>query len=82
MFELVKGSAGYTFSNLVDFSTVYYTMVPLGALIADANGDLFGTTLEGGAHGVGTVFELMKGSAGYTFTTLYSFWGAQVPRDR
>jgi hypothetical protein len=30
---------------------------PLGSLIADANGDLFGTTQIGGATGEGTVFE-------------------------
>ena len=27
-------------------------------LIADANGNLFGTTFEGGANGYGTVFEI------------------------
>jgi uncharacterized repeat protein (TIGR03803 family) len=31
---------------------------PWGALVADASGDLFGTTAGGGAHGAGTVFEL------------------------
>jgi uncharacterized repeat protein (TIGR03803 family) len=31
---------------------------PYGALVQDANGNLFGTTLRGGAYGVGTVFEV------------------------
>ena len=31
---------------------------PLGGLIADANGDLFGTTSSGGGGGGGTVFEI------------------------
>jgi uncharacterized repeat protein (TIGR03803 family) len=31
---------------------------PYGSLIADANGDLFGTTYGGGANGQGTVFEI------------------------
>ena len=30
---------------------------PIGGLIADAAGDLFGTTTFGGAYGYGTVFE-------------------------
>ena len=30
----------------------------MASLIADANGDLFGTTYEGGANGQGTVFEI------------------------
>ena len=31
---------------------------PLAPLIADANGNLFGTTAEGGANNAGTVFEV------------------------
>ena len=48
---------------------------PLGSLIADANGDLFGTTEEGGASGGGTVFEIAKTASGYAGapTTLVSF---------
>ncbi len=34
-----------------------------GRLIADANGDLFGTTAAGGANGDGTVFEIAKTAA-------------------
>ena len=33
---------------------------PHSSLIADANGDLFGTTTVGGADGYGTVFEIAK----------------------
>ena len=39
--------------------------VPANSLIADAHGDLFGTTLEGGTNGVGTVFEIAKTAHGY-----------------
>src|ERR1700722_15518420 len=48
---------------------------PRGSLIADANGDLFGTTLSGGANGDGTVFEIAKTAGGYasTPTTFVSF---------
>jgi uncharacterized repeat protein (TIGR03803 family) len=33
---------------------------PYGGLIADSNGDLFGTTQAGGANGDGTVFEIVN----------------------
>ena len=33
-------------------------------LIADANGDLFGTTKSGGAKGYGAVFEIAKTATG------------------
>jgi uncharacterized repeat protein (TIGR03803 family) len=50
---------------------------PLGNLIMDANGDLFGTTATGGASGKGSVFEIKFANGSYTSTpaTLYSFTG-------
>jgi uncharacterized repeat protein (TIGR03803 family) len=44
-------------------------------LIADASGNLFGTTAAGGAYGYGTVFEIAKTASGYASnpTTLVSF---------
>jgi uncharacterized repeat protein (TIGR03803 family) len=50
---------------------------PVAGLIADAAGDLFGTTYLGGANGDGTVFEIAKTGSGYasTPTTLFSFNG-------
>ena len=50
---------------------------PVAGLLADANGDLFGTTAFGGANGDGTVFEIEKTAGGYasTPTTLVSFNG-------
>ena len=49
-----------------------------GNLIADAHGDLFGTTSYGGANGDGTLFEIAKTATGYASTpiTLVSFNGA------
>ena len=47
---------------------------PLGALIFDAVGNLYGTTLNGGAHAKGTVFELSpKVGGGWTEKVLHNF---------
>src|SRR6266404_1655534 len=48
---------------------------PRAGLLADANGNLFGTTEAGGALGFGTVFEIAKTAGGYasTPTVLVSF---------
>jgi len=47
---------------------------PLGGLIFDAHGDLFGTTTNGGTEGNGTVFELIPNSDGtWTEQVLHSF---------
>ena len=69
-----------TLTTLVSFSGINGE-VPKGDLIADSDGDLFGTTSEGGANeaggisGNGTVFEIAKTAGGYasTATVLYSF---------
>ncbi len=75
VFELVKGSAGYTLSTLVSFSSANGAQ-PSGNLIADAKGDLFGTTFLGDSNNAGTAFELVKGSTGYTLSTLVTFDGS------
>ena len=76
VFEIVKTASGYasTPTTLVSLSGADGA-APSAGLIADANGDLFGTTEQGGASGVGTVFEIAKTVGGYanTPTTLVSF---------
>ena len=43
---------------------------PVAGLIADANGNLFGTTYIGGAYGYGTVFEITNSSGVYADTPI------------
>ena len=68
-------------SVLVNFK-FYNGQDPLAGLIADANGDLFGTTSQGGALDHGTVFEIKNiGTAvapvyASNVTTLVSFNGS------
>ena len=76
VFEIAKTPTGYasTPTTLVSFDDTDGSL-PQGSLIADANGDLFGTTATGGASNDGTVFEIAKTAAGYasTPTVLVSF---------
>ena len=51
---------------------------PSGGLIADASGNLYGTTGLGGANGYGTVFKLAAGTN--QLTTLASFTSANGAR--
>jgi uncharacterized repeat protein (TIGR03803 family) len=88
VFELVKTGSGYTEEVLHSFSGGTTDGArPEAALIADAKGDLFGTTVsggaysEGGANGVygdGTAFELVKTVSGYTEKLLHSFGGTSA----
>ena len=78
VFEIVKTASGYasTPTTLVSFNGSD-GMFPASGLIADAEGNLFGTTSGGGANGQGTVFEIAKTADGYASapTTLVSFNG-------
>ncbi len=85
VFEIAKTATGYgtTPTTLVGFFSFDVGGFPEGGLIADANGDLFGTTddggpIEGGAGDRGTVFEIKKTAAGYasTPTVLAGFDGS------
>ena len=46
---------------------------PESGLIADAKGNLYGTTYAGGKHGGGTVFELSEKNGTWSEKILYSF---------
>jgi uncharacterized repeat protein (TIGR03803 family) len=48
---------------------------PAGEVILDATGNIYGTTVFGGALNYGLVFELSSNSGAYAETILYSFTG-------
>ena len=81
LFELHPNSDGtYTESVLHGF-TGHPDGASPGALLIDASGNLYGTTLYGGTStsatfcktGCGTVFELANNSGTYTYSVLFSF---------
>ena len=79
VFEIAKTGGRYAGAptTLVSFNGANGNG-PTAGLIADAAGDLFGTTADGGANGDGTVFEIAKTGGSYAGapTTLVSFNGA------
>jgi uncharacterized repeat protein (TIGR03803 family) len=76
VYEIAKTATGYASipTTLVSFNGANGD-TPEGSLLTDTNGDLFGTTVIGGAEGYGTVFEIANTPTGYasTPTTLVSF---------
>jgi uncharacterized repeat protein (TIGR03803 family) len=68
VFELVKGSSSTTTLASLSYNEGAF---PFGNLIEDSNGNFFGTTSDYGPNGLGTIFELAKGSS--TITVLASF---------
>jgi uncharacterized repeat protein (TIGR03803 family) len=71
-FELSPAGGGkWTESVLHDFPE---GTIPQGPLIFDADGNLYGTSYDGGTSHLGTAFELSPtGDGGWTQTVLHSF---------
>ncbi len=76
VFEIDKIGESYaaTWTTLASFDFAGGAW-PMGSLVVDAAGDLFGTTSSGGSFaGAGTVFEIAKTASGYSApTTLVNF---------
>ncbi len=77
VFELSpNGSGGWTERVLHSFDRDDRTdgAYPIAPLLVDGNGNLYGTTFNGGIHDEGTVFELSPEENGeWTETVLHSF---------
>ena len=46
---------------------------PVGTLVMDSSGNLYGTTISDGAHGYGAVFKLTPANGSWTYTSLHDF---------
>lgn len=68
-------SGSWTASSTYSFTGGRDGAGPQGALVADAQGDLYGTTSGGGRGNHGTVFELRPKGSAYSEKVLYSFRG-------
>jgi uncharacterized repeat protein (TIGR03803 family) len=77
VYQLTFSGSGWTEDTLFGFS-LPYGATPIGGLIFDEGGNLYGTTTDGGPDGNGgTVFELTPENGNWTYTILHSFSGTQ-----
>src|SRR4051794_2755553 len=66
VFEIVKAAGGYAATPTILFSfDGTHGAYPHASLVADASGNLFGTTTDGGPSDMGTIFEIVKTAGGY-----------------
>jgi len=78
VFQLKRGSNGKWHETVLHSFTGKDGEFPSGTLVADKNGNLYGTTPDGGPScsqlGCGVVFELVHGNGGkWTFKVLHNF---------
>jgi uncharacterized repeat protein (TIGR03803 family) len=75
VYRLTRSGSGYREKILYRFLGSPDGANPLGGLIADSTGALYGTTSFGGSSNAGAVFKLTPKGNGYNETLLYSFQG-------
>jgi uncharacterized repeat protein (TIGR03803 family) len=75
VFELTPSGGSYTFQELYGLRCNYPSCIGpyLGYLTVDSAGNIYGTTLNEGAHTYGSVWELTPTDGSYTFTDLHDF---------
>ena len=58
VFKLTQSNGSWTYTDLYDFTGGSDGANPIGSLILDSSGNIFGTTSKGGANGNGVAFEI------------------------
>jgi uncharacterized repeat protein (TIGR03803 family) len=78
VYDLLRGPGGVWKEHLIQafgFKKEQIGNAPEGALILDSVGNLYGTTVEGGASDSGIVFQIDRSTQNVKETALYSFSG-------
>jgi len=75
VYQLVPTDLTWTESTLHAFQDQDDGAEPVGGLVIDAEGNLYGVTGNGGSGGGGVVYELSPAGDGWTFTPIYSLVG-------
>jgi uncharacterized repeat protein (TIGR03803 family) len=58
VFKLTRSGGSWTYSTLHEFSGGNDGGNPMSSLVFDADGNLYGTASDGGAHNMGVVFQI------------------------
>lgn len=78
VFELSPLNGGWDYKLLYSFAgpnNDRFVVGPVGNLVMDAAGNLYGTTISDGASGHGAVFRLTPSIGSWTYTSLHDFTG-------
>ncbi len=75
IYKLTPSSTGWSESILYNFQGLDDGQNPVGGVILDSAGNIYGTTFDGGVNGGGTVYELSPSNGSWNFKTIYSFVG-------
>jgi len=75
VYQLSPSGSGWTLTTLYSFQGTTDGQQPASALIFDPAGNLYGSTIVGGANGGGTIFKLSPSGGSWNFSLVYSLTG-------
>jgi uncharacterized repeat protein (TIGR03803 family) len=78
VFELSPSGGNWNYKLLYSFTgpnNGRLVVGPVGNLVLDSAGNLYGTTISDGASGHGAVFKLTSSNGSWTYTSLHDFTG-------
>src|SRR5277367_6000348 len=75
VFKLTPKKSGYTKSTIYSFGPGTDASTPLGTLVLDKKGALYGVAQYGGTRNEGAVFKLAPNKSSYSESVIYSFRG-------
>jgi uncharacterized repeat protein (TIGR03803 family) len=81
VYELSPAQGSWNISVLYAFSGGSDGSFPIGGVLMDNAGNLYGTAEYGGTDNVGVVYELTHGASGWTENVLHSFTGGEDGRN-
>ena len=73
-FEMTLSGSVWSFNTIAGVSNADG---PYSDLTIDAQGNLYGATIDGGRYGQGNVFQLTRSNGVWTYRNLYDFMGAE-----
>jgi len=76
VFELKRSTGKYKFHQLYSFCSLADCadgQTPVGKLVIDSHGSVYGAVSSGGANGKGAIFKLTPRRSGSKFSLVYSF---------
>jgi uncharacterized repeat protein (TIGR03803 family) len=71
VYQLTRSSGGWQESVLHSFDGMGDGLQPQSGVVFDSQGNLYGTTVDGGAHGNGTAYELTPSGPGWGISKQY-----------
>ena len=72
VYKLTPSGSGWTEAVIYKFSGATDGYFPVGGVIFDPSGNMYGSTAQGGLNLGGTVFELSPNGGGWSFSLLYA----------